>query len=189
MRLQATNLQNYINSKYPGAEYICARTMFYRPYYLQKDFGGLNDCTLMSISYAYKMAYPNKDINAIYNKVEAAAKKFFYNDKIGTIPFFINNIISKAFNINSQGKLVKNVGFNPSTIIKALEKGKIVILSMFSDGNNYFKNHSVSVVGYKKYKHNGRYIYFFEVRDNWNSFSSYVDYQTMSCVSSINYLG
>lgn len=187
MRLYDKNLQHYISAIYPGAEYICAHTYHHRPYYLQKDFGGLNDCSLMSISYMIKVLYPKKNINDIYNKTEAAAKKFFYNDKIGTIPFFINSIIGKAFNINSFGKMVKNVGFKPKDIIKAVPY-QPVILSMYSDGNNYYKNHSVSVVGYRKYKWNGKDLYFFEVRDNWNSTASYVDYQKMSCISSINYV-
>lgn len=188
MRLYDKNLQNYISKNYPGAEYICAFTYFYKPYYLQKNFGGLNDCSLMSISYVIKTLYPKKEINDIYEKTEAAAKKFFYNDKIGTIPFFINNIIGKAFNINSIGKMVKNIGFKPKDIINQVSK-QPVILSMYSDGNNYYKNHSVCVVGYKKYKWNGKDLYFFEVRDNWNETSSYVDYQKMSPISSINYIG
>ena len=188
MRLSDSNLKSYIAQNYPGATYVCAKTYFHRPYLLQRNYGGLNDCTLTSITYCIYKKYKNKMVNDIYNRVEAAAKKFFYNEKIGTIPFFINKIIGEAYNINSTGKMVKNVGFNAKKIVDVVEK-QPVILSMFSDGNNYYKNHTVTVVGYQKYRYNGRDIYFLEVRDNWNTTASYVDYQKMSCVSSINYLG
>ena len=189
MRLSDSNLKSYIAQNYPGAAYVCAKTYYHRPYLLQKNFGGLNDCTLTSITYCISKHYPNKkNIDDIYTKIEIAAKKYFYNDKIGTIPLFINSIIGYAFNLTASGKMVKNVGFTAKKIIDKVEH-QPVILSMFNDGNNYYKNHTVTVIGYQKYYYKGKHIYFFEVRDNWNSTSSYVDYQKMSCISSINYLG
>lgn len=190
MRIYSRNIREYINKNYSGAKYISGKTIFFAPYELQKNYGGLNDCALVAISYAIKQKYPRKNFSDIYERVEKTAKKFLYNEKIGTNTLFINKIIGKAYNINSTGRLIKGVGFKPADIIKQIQdEKKIVILSMFSDGNDYYKNHSVSVVGYRIYEHCGKKLYFFEVRDGWNSSSSFVDYQKMSCASSINYLG
>ena len=188
MRIYNKNLEEYINKNYPGATLVKSQTYYGKPYYLQKNYGGANDCTLMSISYTIKKLYSNYIISDIYNKVEAAAKCFLYKENIGTIPVFINSIIKKAYGLKAEGKLIKNVGFTAKTIIKKLEKSP-VILSIFSDGNSYYKNHSITVVGYKQYNFNNKPIYLFEVRDNWNSDSSYVDYQKMCNISSINYIG
>ena len=60
MRLSDSNLKSYIAQNYPGATYVCAKTYYHRPYLLQKNFGGLNDCTLTSITYCISKYYPNK---------------------------------------------------------------------------------------------------------------------------------
>ena len=54
LRINNDNYDEYINSNYPRAIFIKEETYYSEPYYLQKNFGGLNDCTIMSISYMIK---------------------------------------------------------------------------------------------------------------------------------------
>ena len=187
MRINNDNYDEYINSNYPRAIFIKEETYYDEPYYLQKNFGGLNDCTIMSISYMIKQKNIMRLIDVIYETVEKAAKCYFYKENIGTIPVFINSIIKKAYNMKGKGGYFKNIGFNIKTILKNLPHSP-VILSMYNDGNNYYKNHSVTIVGYKQYSYNNKDIYLLEIRDNWNKTASYVDYQKLSNISSINYL-
>ena len=60
---------------------------------------------------------------------------------------------------------------------------------MYSDGRNYYSNHSVLIVGYREYPLNNskKAIRFLIVQDNWNKNVSFIDYDKLSIVSSINY--
>ena len=52
---------------------------------------------------------------------------------------------------------------------------------MLNDGRKYYKNHTVTVIGYKKYKKAKILI----VADNWHKEVCYIDYNKLSFISSL----
>jgi hypothetical protein len=62
-------------------------------------------------------------------------------------------------------------------------------LNIHNDGRDYYKNHSVVVVGFVTYQiDGGKQIHMIAVYDNWTNSIGYVDYQKLSKISSVNYL-
>jgi hypothetical protein len=130
----------------------------------------------------------NVSLNAQYAEIEKIAKKFFYNGDFGTLPFFIRSIMKKAYGARiAKAAYLKCVGFNQHTIMNLIDKNIPVILSVFNDGRSFYVSHSITIVGYKTFNINGKILCFFMVYDNWAKTISYVDYEVLSPVSSINY--
>lgn len=127
--------------------------------------------------------------------VREYAKDYFYTDKLGTIPVFARTIFNKslkALDINYKVKsyYLKNIGFNLNTIKKSLNKNIPVVFSVTNDGRNYYKAHSITIVGYETFKLEKEGIVPKEVTmlivyDNWSKIYSYVDYDKVSILSSI----
>ena len=151
---------------------------------LQKNYGGINDCTLMSITVLidYITKGNAKRVNEIYNKVEAIAKSYFYNHKIGFSAPFIKPTLEKAlkqlFKIKKTFKFCigKNMAFNFSTIKNAISNNRPIIITIHSDGRNYYKKHSVLIIGYSEYGSKAKMLM---VYDNWTRSVCYVDYNRM----------
>ena len=160
---------------------------------LQADYGLEGDCTITSMTCLLEFLY-HKPIQQIYDIVETNAKKFGYNGKFGTIPTFINSILKlteSKLGVNKNTKWKsgygKNIGYNFNTIVKLVDQKKPMILSIWNDGRSYYKNHSVTVVGYAQYVVNGRQQRFVIIQDNWHKEKAYVDYETLCVISSLNY--
>ena len=150
---------------------------------LQADYGEDYDCSITCITAMLSNGNPDET----YKKVEEIAKKYFYNGKtIGTIPFFIKAILDEAANVNSKRGYGKNIGFTWSKIKSLIAMDKPIILSMLNDGRNYYRNHSVTIVGYNEYN-NGK-VRLLAVYDNWRKTISYIDYSKLCTISSINYI-
>jgi hypothetical protein len=84
---------------------------------------------------------------------------------------------------------MKNIGFKFETIKSEIHKNNPLILSVLKDGNDYYKNHSITIIGYELYRINGQLIPMLVIYDNWYSSISYVDYNKMSTIASIHYAG
>lgn len=183
-RLADNNLSVYLDKNYgtvrnPG---MVKRISGYTPL-LQADYGKDYDCSLTCITAMLMEGDPK----STYDKVEEVAKKYFYNgDRGGTIPFFIKAIIDKVAGVNSKRGYGKGIGYNWEKIRTLIHQNKPIILSIASDGRNYYKNHSVTIVGYNQYN-NGK-IRLLAVYDNWHKEISYIDYNRLSVISSINYI-
>lgn len=151
---------------------------------LQKDYGGLNDCTLMCISVLidYITKGNASNITGIYNEVESIAKSYFYNHKIGFNAIFVKPTLEKAlkqlFKIKKSFKycMFKNVAFNFSTIKNAISNNRPIIITIDSDGRNYYEKHSVLIIGYSEYGSKAKMLM---VYDNWTKNVCYVDYNRM----------
>ena len=162
--------------------------------FLQNEYEGDMDCTLVSIMTVTK--YFNKtitDISKLYNDIKAIAKKFFYTDDIGTQAIFINAIANRIFkqygvNLKSKSAYLKSIGWNFETVKKSIDKGRPLILSLWKDGRDYYLDHSVTIIGYSDIKTvDGQHHKFLEIYDNWNRELTYIDYQKLSTICSINY--
>lgn len=183
-RLYPLNLR----TEYPDArDFISSYNIPGKAALLQKDYGKANDCTLTSLTFILQNLRnaPNTNILSIYSEVEEVASKYGYNgDKNGTNPFMIRKIMSEL-NHSDKAKCakVKGIGFNYKKIQDILKKGHYIILNMASDGRGYYKNHSVTVIGWHEYKNHK----FLAIYDNWSTGVSYIDYDRLSYISSINW--
>ena len=150
---------------------------------LQKNFGEDYDCTLTSLAAIFGEEH--------YALIEKCAQKCGYEGKkCGLNPFrvaWVMEQVMKELGINGKAhaRYGKNVGFTLKTIEKLLRSGHKLVLNLYHDGRGYYKNHSVLVIGTAKYgSHRLLTVY-----DNWNYGVSYVDYDKMCVVSSINWFG
>lgn len=148
---------------------------------LQKNYGEDYDCTLTSLAAMFGEEH--------YALIESIAKKHGYDGKKkGTNPLTVKAIMQDVlYSIGKKGKCYsrygKGVAFNWYTIGILLERGHHVVLNIYKDGRGYYKNHSVLIVGIAFLgKHKLLAVY-----DNWNDGISYVDYDKLGVISSINW--
>lgn len=184
MRLTTANLPEYVG----GQTLLNEHSIWGIIPFLQKNFGGLCDCSLMSIATAiYYKCGRRIDIQEIYDSVEKYATYYFYRSSFGTLPFFIRSIYKKAlqhWNLPETpcSAYFKNWFFTKQTMKALLDRDIPIILNMLHDGRDYYTTHSVLAVGYKEYA-DGTFM--IEICDNWYRNSGYVDYDKMSFISSI----
>ena len=197
-RLTEYNIKKYLLEKYPdcGESIISVnRKVINMEGFCQSDYGipKDSDCTLTSIMTCiyYYLKNQLNDV-AIYNTVRKTANKYFFSSSFGTNPIIIKNIYDKslkAFNINYKTKsgYLKNIGYNLAAIKNSINKNNPVIISMFNDGRDYYKNHSIVIIGYETFKIKEKKVDMLIVYDNWGKSKSYIDYNTISIISCINF--
>lgn len=199
-RLDIRNIEEYLIEKYlPGAEIrnIEASRINMRAL-VQKDYGKEKDCALTSITalidYYTKHGY---EVQEIYDKVEAIAKKYGYNgDTHGTPSLAIRKILDEAYKEfgfvqSAKEKCFKNLGYTYKFIKSRLDMSIPLILSLWNDGRDFYKDHSVTVVGYRTYRltKGDKKVDCptLMVYDNWVKTTSYIDFTQLGIISSIIY--
>ena len=196
-RLDASNINQDLSELYPQAKTkraIKSKTIDMN-YYIQDDYGSANDCTLTSLTtIIYYHCKKEIDHRAIYSVVRNWAEKHFFNGKSGTFPLFIKRIFDKSLKslnikaLNTKAAMVKGIGFNLNTIKKAIDNKKPIAFSIFNDGRDYYSNHTITIVGYEIFKlDNNKKVTMLLVYDNWTTSLSYVDYDLVCTISSVNY--
>ena len=177
-RLYQLNLK----TEYPLLQtHVYTKTITGRRPLLQKDYGKALDCAVTSLAFLFGAEK--------YPEIEAIATKYFYNgDKWGTNPFFIRSIMNaclKEFKMEGKGKSLygKGIGWNFKKVKALVDQNKYLILNLHTDGRGYYKDHSVTIIGVVEYS-NGRFL---SIYDNWNYGISYIDYDKLSLISSINW--
>jgi hypothetical protein len=128
-------------------------------------------------------------INTIYDEVERIAKKYGYRPNFGTMSIVMRtifNLVLKSFRINKKtsSRYLKNVGYCYRFIRENINANKPVMLNLWKDGRQYYKNHTVLIIGYREV---GNYK-LLAIYDNWYKSISYIDYDKLSTISSIVYL-
>lgn len=193
MATRISDANEYIKETYGAYQNKSTSSIMTMGALLQDDFEGNKDCTLTSITeitrYHSAIKHPEK---IIYNKVKEIAKKYGYTDNHGTFSITVNKIVNEVnqvYKIEKKSKCAyfKGVGYTIKTIMKNISNKTPLILNMMNDGRDYYKNHSVTVVGYADFVVNGKHIYLLEVHDNWSNKSSFIDYQKLCIISSLNY--
>ena len=193
MRIGEYNIELYLKEAYGGTPVLKQQKHIagFKPL-LQRNYGGDNDCTLTSItaivSFLSKYKYPIKDV---YAYVEKIAKKYLYRGTSGTPFITIRKIFHESLKHyklpQAYVKYLKGVGYNFKDIQNAIKRGTPLVLSMANDGRDYYTNHSITIIGYDIYKINGKEVKMIAVYDNWYAVVSYVDYDKISKISSIQY--
>ena len=197
-RLGSFNVEPYLKSIY-GENIAVKKVSSFKLYdvkpLLQNDYGDDSDCSITSITTCILKYAPFLKDTDVYNIVaEYGKSKSFYNGKLyGTIAFSIKNIFDQSLkklkiNLKTKSAYIKGVGFNLNSIKTILNNQKPIILTMHNDGRDYYKMHSITIIGYDIYSlNNKKTIPFLLVYDNWTKTSNYIDYTRLSSLSCINY--
>ena len=183
-RLSDTNLSQYA----PGYRNEEKTILDIKPL-LQNDYGGDQDCTLTSITTVIKWFKPDVAINTIYNEVERIAKKHLYRLNYSTMSIVMKSLYNqslRSFGLRQKvcSRYIKDVGYCYNFLKSEINKNHPILLSLWKDGRDYYKNHSVLIVGYVII---GPYR-FLQIYDNWSKGISYIDYDKLSAISSIHFL-
>lgn len=201
-KLVGTNVKNYLLEKFPGYTQVIsmAKKVINMESFLQRNYGVPNDgdCSLTSIMTCiyYYTEGKIKD-TVIYDVVRKHAEKLFFSKEIGTNPLLIKTIYDKSLaelkiNRKTYSGYLKNIGYNLSVIKNSLHKNNPLIFSMFNDGRNYYKNHSIVILGYETFRLKAddgkiKNVDMLIIYDNWSKNIGYVDYDLVSEISCINY--
>lgn len=196
-RLLKSDLKEYLKLEYGVKDYmpVSDRKITFTPL-LQRNFGDKsdNDCTITSITAIWKHFFSNMDAKDIYTTASFIAKKYFYNPiKYGTIPLFIDNICNDMLShikIPAKrwyAKYGKDIEFDFSDIQEMINQNKPLILNITNDGRGFYLSHSVVVVGYYICKKDNKEYKFLQIYDNWSSLISFVDYDKLNKLCSINH--
>lgn len=148
---------------------------------LQKDYGKDMDCTLTSLAFIFGAQH--------YPMIERIAEKYGYDgDKGGTNPLMICNImrdILRELHISGTPRHAywKGVQLSFDKVKDLINSQHYVLLNLWKDGRDYYKNHTVTIIGYLEYEH-GK---FFVVYDNWNAAQCLVDFDKLGVIASLNW--
>lgn len=195
MPITQYNLKQYLAETYGGTPVLQQQRKIENFFpLLQKDYGEAQDCTLTSItSIVYFLSKNKLSIQEIYNQVEKIAKKYLYKGTRGTPFLTMRKIFHEALKLYEMPQaymgIGKDLGYNFATIRNQINKNNPIMLSMLTDGRDYYNNHSVTVFGYEIYKVKNKQIKMLCVYDNWITNIRYVDYNKMSAISTIHYSG
>ena len=116
-----------------------------------------------------------------------------FDDIRSSYPLVYNVLMHKDVRVvdspyfNTMATDGSEIVISPVFVQELLDKDRLVILSLHSDGRNYYRDHTITVFGYNLYEINGKEKIFFAVYDNWYRSVSYIDYDELSIISSINY--
>ena len=160
---------------------------------LQKNYGEEQDCTLTSMTALIQFYTQEKNIQSIYNNVEQIATKLGYKGNIGTNPLVVRTLMWTLFNKYKIKKLccscyLKSIGITIKLIKQLIDKNIPIILNLSADGRNYYKDHSVLIIGYREIKFtNNKKKFFLKIKDNWTKETVYIDYSKLNIICSINY--
>ena len=113
--LNAGNIASYVRQTYGEIKDQKIRRVSGIIPYLQNEYEGDGDCTLVSIMTCCRFFNKSFDDKTYYAYIKKIAKKFLYTDTIGTQAPFINAIIKRVFKNfgiawKSKSAYFKNVG-------------------------------------------------------------------------------
>lgn len=175
-------LNSYVEETYGQGFPICQKVLKGYTPLLQSEYGGTMDCVLTTITTLY---HGDEDVDDFYDKVEQNALNYFYNSDRGTALAFISPIVKASTGKKCFMRPFKWIGFNWNKIKSLVDQYIPLILTMKNDGRNYYKNHTVAIIGYIEYDNGAKMLV---VYDNWYRGMSYIDYNKLSFISGINYI-
>ena len=182
-RIFSINLDRYVNYE----KFIITKFIPCVPILIQDNYGEIGDCALVTITAAVKNLAPILDIQTIYNYTEFVARQYGYNGNThGTFYLTIKNITNKVlsfFQLSQRAKshYLKNICFDYEDIKYEIDHNRPVILNIKKDGRNFYTNHTVLITGYCYTQHYKMLV----IHDNWNNTVSYVDYDKLNLLCSI----
>lgn len=165
---------------------------------IQEDFNDKKEAVFISTSQILKIIYSNLNFSDILSKEHEFAKtKWYMRSKAHFwTRFSINRLLKysiKVFNLKAKThtRLLKDVFFDFDDFQYLLKEENMPIILTIKEANNgTYKSHTLLVVGYVIYrdKISGEECRFLIVNDNYSIRLTYLDYDSISTWSQINYL-
>lgn len=179
-----SNIDRYMDKNYPHARLIEKNSLIL-PNFLQEDVSkDLNNCSLTSILRVTNFYIPDLDKKVAYNKLYRIAKTRGYIAAIGTLPGVISLIANSFFKNNDIPLKSSSVYFFRYFYkIKNEIDNKRPFLMNLAVG--YYRNHTVTVVGYREYFYKDLKVKILEVIDGWTQEVRYIDYSVLNGLFSL----
>lgn len=181
MKLRTGLTNGNISVMYPHLGHVVDYEYLGGKALLQKDYGKPLDCTLTCLAFIFGAKY--------YGDIEAIAETLFYNGEThGTLPITIKAIMKRVMKLAGvkgvpKSAYMKGIGFTWKKIKQLVREKHYVVLNIWKDGRNYYNDHSVTIVGFAEYKDER----FLLVYDNWSTDVSYLDFNALNPIASINW--
>ena len=195
-RIVKETVEEYLNKNY-GAEKVSLvkeKCLDMKPL-LQDDYGVDNCCSITSITSVLFNSGVAKSTSPIakdaFDKVHKNAKLFFFG-KRGTNPFLIKPIFDRTLKqygarAHTGFGFVKGIGVRFNGIRKKIDAGIPLVFSLLWDGLGFYGDHTMLIVGYAVYSADGKQHRFLLLHDNWAKTVSYLDFDRLPPVCSINW--
>ena len=164
---------------------------------LQDDYGVNNCCSITSITAALMNTGITGNESPIaketFDRVHKNAKHFFFG-KRGTNPFMIKPIFDRTLKqygarAHTGFGFMKGLGVRFSDIEKKINAGTPLVFSLLWDGLGFYSDHTMLIVGYAVYSDKGKNHRFLLLHDNWAKTVSYLDFDRLPPVCSVNWCG
>ncbi len=177
----------HVNERYGlGWEYHSGKTISDFNTLNMNDFDSVNHCTLTSVTAIFNyyrlkgFKRISSDINELFDIIsEIATKKHYYNSKLGTYPWYIDNLVRSVWDyFGYDGGANNDFFFWDSnslnkTLKKEVDEARPGIIS-FTNGN--YGMHTVTFYGYKLYSKDGHEKrMYLKVNDNWSTNARFID--------------
>lgn len=143
-----------------------------------------NICSIVAITrilkYYHDQGYIliDKNVVDIYQKVKVRAERSGFKEKRGTNPIKINNITKSV--LLDYGYISKARGkyfWDFNTVKKEIDNDRPIIMNI---ARGYYKNHSITVNGYRVIKTKDKTHIFIAIYDGWSNQQRYLDYDWFS---------
>ncbi len=177
----------HVNTKYgSGWSYHSGKTISgFLPLEMDK-FDAVNHCTLTTLTSIFNYYQSqgfnriSKDINELFFLIsDIATKKGYYNRKIGTYPWYIDNLVRDVIRHYKYSGIANNDLFFwdakslYKTLKKEIDEGRPAVISLT---NGKYGMHTVTLYGYKIYKKEGfDNKMYLKVNDNWTTEPRFID--------------
>lgn len=178
MKEKILNLQDYMEKHYPHAQLLAQRQLVL-PNFLQSEFiDGRNNCSLASITRVleYHLGWNRQDI---YDEVMEIALTFGFRPDYGTFPTKIDDITKEFYRRHGLKGTCRGIymGNFYRPIQREIDRGNPLVMNV---GWGYYKDHSLTVVGYALYRWRGMKIKMLAVLDGWSREVRYLDYTQLN---------
>ncbi len=146
---------------------------------------GAGNCTLVAMVRSVEYLKNSKglekipaDRKQIYADSKKIAKKYLYTDKYGTLPALAGNIYESIFlnygyNAYSKGYFIWDFYDN---VVREIDLGYPVI---FNIARGYYKNHSITISGYRIYRLGRQNIKIAIIHDSWRKSVRYLNFSQL----------
>lgn len=183
MNKQITNIEEYMNRQYPHHQWIAGKILSV-PDFIQSELGDVkNNCSLASMTriLEYHLKLPRKDL---YAEIFTLGLKHGFMPQRGIFPNKIDNIANDFFKKHQiegrcRGSYFGNF-YKP--VMREIDGDRPLMMNI---GIGYYRDHSLTVVGYRIYRYQGMNIKILEVIDGWRRGISYMDYSQLTGLFSL----
>lgn len=180
------DIEGYLNEKYQERPVLIKANEIDLAEFTGRSLEiGSGNCTLVSmvrsIEYLKDLKGLDripKDRRQIYEDSKKIARKYFYTDKYGTLPALAGNIYESIFlhydyNAYSKGYFIWDFDDN---VVREIDLSYPVI---FNIARGYYKNHSITISGYRIYQLGRRKIKIAIIHDSWRKSVRYLNFSQL----------